>query len=189
MPSSSNFPASHLRSSELGLIAQSYRAFSSPPLGRGAPQPPRMRGFQDNHVNCCFLDKPDPGEGARSGLGSCDRCHRFTLWVPHHFLDALRSCQRLGGEEISSFVLLLVQGTLNEMMEAHGADWSATLQRTGVLSVGVAHVMSRARLRELVVLFAIGSALTVAVFFLALWLLPFERFTRFPLPRFPALFN
>ena len=24
----------------------------------------------------------------------------------------------------------LVQGTLNEMMEAHGADWSATLQRT-----------------------------------------------------------
>jgi len=86
-------------------------------------------------------------------------------------------------------VLLLVQSTLNEMMEAHGADWSATLQRTGVLSVGVAHVMSRARLRELVVLFAIGSALTVAVFFLALWLLPFERFTRFPLPRFPALFN
>src|SRR5262249_54342959 len=64
MPSSSNFPASHLRSSELGLIAQSYRAFSSPPLGRGAPQPPRMRGFQDSHVNCCFLDKPDPAEGA-----------------------------------------------------------------------------------------------------------------------------
>jgi hypothetical protein len=37
-----------------------------------------------------------------SGLGCCDRCHRFTLWVPHHFLDALRSCQRLGGQEISS---------------------------------------------------------------------------------------
>jgi hypothetical protein len=49
--------------------------------------------------------------------------------------------------------------------------------------------MSRARLRELVVLFAISSALTLAVFFLALWLLPFETFTRFPLPRFPALFN
>src|SRR5262249_46934359 len=33
VPSSSNFPASHL-GSELGLIVQSYRAFSSPPLGR-----------------------------------------------------------------------------------------------------------------------------------------------------------
>ena len=33
VPSSSNFPASHFRS-EFGLIAQSYRAFSSPPLGR-----------------------------------------------------------------------------------------------------------------------------------------------------------
>ena len=31
-PSNSNFPASHL-GSQLGLIAQSYRAFSSPPLG------------------------------------------------------------------------------------------------------------------------------------------------------------
>jgi hypothetical protein len=30
-----------------------------------------------------------------------------------------------------------------------------------------------------VVLFAIGSALTLAVFFLALWLLPFERFPPF----------
>jgi hypothetical protein len=49
--------------------------------------------------------------------------------------------------------------------------------------------MSRARLRELVVLFAISSALTLAVFFLALWLLPFETFTPFPFPRFPALFN
>jgi hypothetical protein len=39
--------------------------------------------------------------------------------------------------------------------------------------------MSRAQLRELVVLFAVGSALTLAVFFLALWLLPFERFLRF----------
>jgi len=33
VPSSSNFPASHL-GSELGLIAQSYRAFSSPPFSR-----------------------------------------------------------------------------------------------------------------------------------------------------------
>jgi hypothetical protein len=50
------------------------------------------------------------------------------------------------------------------------------------------HVMSRARLKELVVLFAIGSALTLAVFFLALWLLPFETFTPFPFPRFPGFF-
>ena len=33
VPSNSNFPASHL-GSQLGLIAQSYRAFSSPPRGR-----------------------------------------------------------------------------------------------------------------------------------------------------------
>src|SRR5215471_9986342 len=32
VPSSSNFPASHL-GSKLGLVAQSYRASSSPPLG------------------------------------------------------------------------------------------------------------------------------------------------------------
>jgi hypothetical protein len=49
------------------------------------------------------------------------------------------------------------------------------------------HVMSRAQLRELVVLFAVGSALTVEVFFLALWLLPFETFTPFPFPRFPGV--
>jgi len=49
--------------------------------------------------------------------------------------------------------------------------------------------MSRAQVRELMLLFVIGSALTVAVFFLALWLLPFETFTPFPFPRFPALFN
>jgi hypothetical protein len=36
----------------------------------------------------------------------------------------------------------------------------------------VLHVMSRARLRELMVLFVVGSALTLAVFFLALFLLP-----------------
>jgi len=47
--------------------------------------------------------------------------------------------------------------------------------------------MSRAQVRELMLLFVIGSALTVAVFFLALWLLPFETFTRFPVPRFPGL--
>jgi hypothetical protein len=50
------------------------------------------------------------------------------------------------------------------------------------------HIMSRARLSELMVLFAISSALTLAVFFLALWLLPFETFTPFPLPRFPGFF-
>jgi len=46
--------------------------------------------------------------------------------------------------------------------------------------------MSRDRLRELILLLAIGSALTVAVFFLALWLLPFETFTPFLFPRFPG---
>jgi hypothetical protein len=51
--------------------------------------------------------------------------------------------------------------------------------------VGV-DVMSRAQLRELLVLFVIGSALTVAVFFLALSLLPFQAFTPFPFPRFPG---
>jgi hypothetical protein len=46
----------------------------------------------------------------------------------------------------------------------------------------------RARLRELVVLFGIGSVVTLAVFFLALWLLPSETFTPFPFPRFPGVF-
>ena len=45
-----------------------------------------------------------------------------------------------------------------------------------------------ARLRELAVLFGIGSAVTLAVFFLALWLMPFETFTPFPFPRFPGFF-
>ena len=53
----------------------------------------------------------------------------------------------------------------------------------------VLHVMSRAQLREFMVLFVVGSALTLAVFFLALRLQPFETFTPFPFPRFPALFN
>jgi hypothetical protein len=35
-------------------------------------------------------------------------------------------------------------------------------------------------------LFVIGSALTVAVFFLALWLLPFQTFTPVSFPRFPG---
>jgi hypothetical protein len=48
------------------------------------------------------------------------------------------------------------------------------------------HVMSRAQLTELMVLFVVGSALTLAVFFLALWLLPFERFPPFSSPRFPG---
>jgi hypothetical protein len=46
----------------------------------------------------------------------------------------------------------------------------------------------RARLRELVVLFAISSVVTLAVFLSALWLLPFETFTPFPFPRFPGFF-
>ena len=50
------------------------------------------------------------------------------------------------------------------------------------------HVMSRAQLRELMVLCVVGSALTLAVFFLALLLLPFETFTPVPFPRFPGFF-
>jgi hypothetical protein len=48
--------------------------------------------------------------------------------------------------------------------------------------------MSRAQLRELMVLFAVCSTLTLAVFFLALWLLPFETFNPFSFPRFPGFF-
>jgi hypothetical protein len=44
------------------------------------------------------------------------------------------------------------------------------------------HVMSRAQLTELMVLFVVGSALTLAVFFLALWLCRLRGFLRF-LPR------
>jgi len=52
----------------------------------------------------------------------------------------------------------------------------------------VLYVMSRAQLRELMVLCVVGSALTLAVFFLALLLLPFETFTPVPFPRFPGFF-
>jgi hypothetical protein len=41
------------------------------------------------------------------------------------------------------------------------------------------YVMSRAQLREFMVLFVIGSALTVVVFFLAIWLVPFQAFAPF----------
>jgi len=44
--------------------------------------------------------------------------------------------------------------------------------RLAGLSGSVLHVMSRAQLREFMALFVIGSALTVAMFFLALWLMP-----------------
>jgi hypothetical protein len=47
MPSSSNFPASHLGSD--GLIAQSYRAFSSPPLGRPTRLPGRALFCRRRH--------------------------------------------------------------------------------------------------------------------------------------------
>jgi hypothetical protein len=53
------------------------------------------------------------------------------------------------------------------------------------LSALALQVMSRAQLREFMALFVIGSALTVAVFFLALWLLPDKPFTIFLFPRFP----
>jgi hypothetical protein len=52
----------------------------------------------------------------------------------------------------------------------------------------VSHVMRRAQLRELMVLFVVSSALTLAVFFLALLLLPFETFSPFSFPRFPGFF-
>jgi hypothetical protein len=48
--------------------------------------------------------------------------------------------------------------------------------------------MSRAQLTEFMALFVVGSALTVAVFFLALWLLPEQPFIPFHFPRFPGLF-
>jgi len=48
--------------------------------------------------------------------------------------------------------------------------------------------MSRAQLREVMVLVVVGSALTLAVFFIALLLLPFETFTPVPFPRFPGFF-
>jgi len=47
--------------------------------------------------------------------------------------------------------------------------------------------MSHAQLREIGVLFAVCSALTLAVFFLALWLLPFEIILPPAFPKFPAL--
>jgi hypothetical protein len=50
------------------------------------------------------------------------------------------------------------------------------------------HVMSRAQLRELMALFVVGSTLTLAVFFLALLLLPFETFNPSSFPRFPGVF-
>jgi hypothetical protein len=48
--------------------------------------------------------------------------------------------------------------------------------------------MRRGLHRELMVLFVVSSALTLAVFFLALLLLPFETFTPFSFPRFPGFF-
>jgi type II secretory pathway component PulM len=57
--------------------------------------------------------------------------------------------------------------------------------RLAGLSALALHLMSRAQLREFMALFAIGSALTVVVFFLALWLLPDKPFTTFLFPRFP----
>jgi hypothetical protein len=61
----------------------------------------------------------------------------------------------------------------------------AIFLRLAGLSALALHVMSRAQLREFMALFVIGSALTVAVFFLALWLLPDKPFTTFLFPRFP----
>jgi hypothetical protein len=45
--------------------------------------------------------------------------------------------------------------------------------------------MNPAQLREFMALFAIGSALAVAMLFFALWLAPLQPFTPFLFPRFP----
>jgi hypothetical protein len=87
--------------------------------------------------------------------------------------------------------LLLQQGKSSRAGASPINPYKSHLEITAlvVLCIGVRpSIMSRARLRELVVLFAISSALTLAVFFLALWLLPFETFTPFPFPRFPGFF-
>ena len=64
-------------------------------------------------------------------------------------------------------------------------EWYCREATGEVVARTALHLMSRAQLRELTALFVIGSALTVAVFFLALWLLPDQPFTAFPFPRFP----
>ena len=72
------------------------------------------------------------------------------------------------------------------MREGKCESFSGRLPPFGWFCLALAlHLMSRAQLRELTALFVIGSALTVAVFFLALWLLPDQPFTAFPFPRFP----
>jgi hypothetical protein len=50
------------------------------------------------------------------------------------------------------------------------------------MSLALSNIMSRARLRELVTLFVIGSALTLAVFFFERWLWPLRPFTIFLFP-------
>jgi len=54
--------------------------------------------------------------------------------------------------------------------------------RLAGLSALALHLMSRAQLTEFMALFVIGSALTVVVFFLALWLLPDKPFTTLSFP-------
>jgi hypothetical protein len=44
-----------------------------------------LRQLQETH-QCFRIYRPS--SMPRSGLRNCDRRHRFTLWVPHHFLDA-----------------------------------------------------------------------------------------------------
>ena len=58
------------------------------------------------------------------------------------------------------------------------------------LHLGIAHESQFQGLgiRELIVLFVVSSTLTLAVFFLALLLLPFETFNPFSFPRFPGFF-
>jgi hypothetical protein len=68
-----------------------------------------------------------------------------------------------------------------------GAIWEAPPVKFLTASLAL-HVMSRAQLRELIVLLVVSSTLTLAVFFLALLLLPFETFTPFSFPRFPGFF-
>jgi hypothetical protein len=68
------------------------------------------------------------------------------------------------------------------------ADEFAHLTQADQHIAGAKERMSRAQLREFMALFVIGSALTVAVFFLALWLLPEQPFIFFSFPRLTGLF-
>jgi hypothetical protein len=68
VPSSSNFPASHL-GSQLGVIAQSYRAFSSPPLGRPTRLPGQAAFCRRRHQPADYRPQDQAGQSS-TGDGS-----------------------------------------------------------------------------------------------------------------------